>query len=70
MNMSTALLQAIERDKRSQPALAEAAGIDKAALYRFIVGERSLRLPSADRLCEAMGLECRLVKRRRRGGVR
>jgi transcriptional regulator with XRE-family HTH domain len=44
--------------------VAEAAGVDRASLSRFVRGERSLRLDIADRLAEFLGLELRPNGRR------
>ena len=40
----------------SQNALARAAGLDKAALSRFIVGERGLSMESLDALADVLKL--------------
>jgi plasmid maintenance system antidote protein VapI len=61
-SVTAALRDAIGRDERSQPKLADAAGVNKAAVFRFVTGERSLRLDSADRLFRALGFEIRLVR--------
>ncbi|MFH0983386.1 MAG: helix-turn-helix transcriptional regulator [Planctomycetota bacterium] len=68
--MSSALRTAIERDGRSQPVIADAAGIDKGILSRFMRAERSLTLTTADRVCDALAVDVRLVKRRvKKGGA-
>lgn len=36
--------------------LGQEAGVDKAALSRFVRGERSLKLESMDRLADRLGL--------------
>lgn len=66
MNMTTALRGAIEADGRALPVLAVASGTDKSQLSRFMRGERSVTLNTGDKLLAALGLECRLL--RRRGG--
>ncbi len=65
--MTTALTKAIESDPRSLPVLAEAAGVDKAVLSRFMRRERSMKLSTSDRICKALGVECRLIRRRKVG---
>jgi transcriptional regulator with XRE-family HTH domain len=50
------LKDAVRASGRSLRQLGEAAGIADGALSRFMRGERSLTLPAADRLCQALGL--------------
>ena len=52
------LRQAIEQQQRieSQAAIARGAGVDQAALNRFMRQERSIDLETAARLCEYLGL--------------
>ena len=68
MNMSRALQDAIRKDGRSQGQIADAAGVDRGALSRFLRDQRSVTLDSADRLLGALKLDCRLVKRTKGGG--
>jgi hypothetical protein len=49
--------QSIADDGRSLYAIAGAAGIDEAALRRFVSRERSLSLASTDGLATALGLK-------------
>jgi ribosome-binding protein aMBF1 (putative translation factor) len=49
--------QAIQDDGRSLYSIAQSAGIDEAALRRFISRERSLTLGSADALASELGLK-------------
>ncbi|MCX5675796.1 MAG: helix-turn-helix transcriptional regulator [Planctomycetota bacterium] len=42
-------------------ALARLAGVDKAALSRFMTGRRSLTLPTADKLAAALGLAIKVT---------
>jgi transcriptional regulator with XRE-family HTH domain len=61
-------LRAAIRARRETPyAIAQAAGVDAAALGRFLSGERGLTTPSVDRLFAALGL--RLVDGPRRSRV-
>jgi transcriptional regulator with XRE-family HTH domain len=54
--LSREIRQAIADDGRTPYALAKAAGVDEAAIRRFLTRERSLSLESADRLASALGL--------------
>lgn len=53
---------AINKDGRTGYALAQASGIDASVLSRFMRGERGLNLDTAERLCQVLGVEVRLVK--------
>lgn len=44
--------------------IARAGAVDKGILSRFVRGERTLTLGTADRVCGAIGVDVRLVKRR------
>jgi hypothetical protein len=50
------LKKAIRDDGRTLNALAQAAGIDHASLWRFMAGQRDLHLATADALCRALRL--------------
>lgn len=65
--MTEALQQALEDDGRPLLALKAASGVDIASISRFKRDERSMLLSRADALVEALGLECRLVRPRKRG---
>lgn len=65
--LSELLRDAILRDPRTYQDLAEAAGCTHGQLARFVRSERTLRLPTVDGLLKALGLECRLVRARRKG---
>jgi len=41
------------------------SGVEITAVQRFLNGERDLRLASADKLCKALGLELRPVRKPR-----
>jgi len=61
--MTEALVEAIKANQaggESLNALARRVGLEDSALSRFVRGERSLTLTSADRVAEALGL--RLVQ--------
>ncbi len=55
--MTNFLLKAIQTCGRSPYQLAKEAGIKDNLIYRFMKGERSLTLTSADRLVNALNLE-------------
>jgi plasmid maintenance system antidote protein VapI len=65
--LSEVLREAIRRDGRSLTKLAAVADIDDGQLSRFMRGERGLTLDTTERICRALGVECRLVRRRRKG---
>jgi len=54
--ISDTLKAAIAADPRKISHIAAAAGIAPIQVGRFVSGERDLRLASADRLAEALGL--------------
>ena len=60
--------QAIAEDGRNLNALAVDAGVDQAAVRRFMSRERSLSLESADRLAVALGLSLVRKSRPRKAG--
>ena len=55
--VSDTLRRHIERDGRSQYALAEETGVNRGVLSRFVRGERDIGMATADRLCRALGLK-------------
>ena len=56
--------RAIERDGRTLPAIAVAAEVDRTQLWRYLKGKRDIGSASADRLIAALGLQCRLSRRK------
>jgi hypothetical protein len=60
LSLSSKLLESIKKSGLTIYALAQHSKVDEAAIRRFISGERSLSLNSADRLCDYLGL--RLVE--------
>lgn len=48
-------------------ALARDSGVNSAVVGRFLKGQRDVTLTTAEKLCRALGLELRLMRRRRRG---
>ena len=60
MDIRAALADAIDRavaGGQTLYAIAKAAGLKPEVLYRFVAGERDLRLSSAAKLCAALRLE-------------
>lgn len=49
-------------------ALAHAAGVQQAALHRFLNGQRGINLDTAEKLCAYLGLEL-LPAQRGKGGA-
>jgi plasmid maintenance system antidote protein VapI len=57
------LREAIAKDGRTGYRLAIDSGVASAVISRFMTGKRELNLGTAERLCRAVGLELRTVKR-------
>jgi transcriptional regulator with XRE-family HTH domain len=64
-SFSDQVRRAIEASGKSRYRICKEAGIDKAAMSRFMSGERGLTLRVLDRLAEYLGLE--LVSRQKEG---
>ena len=62
--ISQVLREAITKSGESLADLERTTGVSNAILSRFVRGERTLTLPTADKLARHFGLE--LVKRERR----
>ena len=56
-SLEAALLKAIETSGLSIYRIAKDSGLDKAPLYKFVNGKRSLTLPTAGILADFLGLE-------------
>ena len=67
MTLSDTIRDAMRRDGRSLYALAVDSGVSRGQLVRFANAQRELTLPAADRLCKALKLELRPVRRARKG---
>lgn len=63
LNMSETLRRAAKDSEQTAYALAKGSGIDRAAVVRFLNGERGLNLDSAGLLAEYLGLELRPVRK-------
>lgn len=55
-DLAAILRAAIESSELSRYALAQRSGVDAGVLCRFVAGERDLRLETASKLCEVLGL--------------
>ena len=64
MTISQVLRKAMTKSSESLADLQRATGISDTVLSRFVRGERTLTLPTADKL--ARHLELELVERKRR----
>jgi plasmid maintenance system antidote protein VapI len=63
VSIEAALRKAIEKDGRSSVAIARAAGVAQSQVTRFLNNERSLTLPSAEKVARALGLDLSLTER-------
>jgi plasmid maintenance system antidote protein VapI len=68
MDIEARLRQAIETADATRYRLSMLSGIDQATLSRFVHGERSLTLPTAQKLAEALGLDIIITPRQTRKG--
>ena len=72
MDLITSLQQAIARSGQSLYAVAKGSGADYSVLLRFMADERDIRLETASRVADYLGLELRSARgksrRRRKGG--
>ena len=62
------LRAAIGRSELSLCEIVRRAGVDPGVVSRFVRDVRTVRLPTADRLAAALGLQWRLVKARKQKG--
>lgn len=65
--MPDVIRDAIRKDGRSLYQLWKDTGIAQAVLGRFMRGERDMNLRTADRVCRALGLELRPVRKPKKG---
>jgi transcriptional regulator with XRE-family HTH domain len=57
------LRKAIAADGRSQREIAKAAGIHHVSLSRFMTGDRDLSAKAIEKLCKALGITFKLVRK-------
>jgi transcriptional regulator with XRE-family HTH domain len=55
--LSRALQEAIRRSDKSVYQIAKAANVSQIVVSRFLSGERDIRMETADRLAEVLGLK-------------
>lgn len=65
MDIVEQLREALRKAPDTHYAIGKAAGVDPGQISRFISGERSITLPTAAKLAEALGLELRPVRGRK-----
>ncbi len=63
LTISQTLRQAIESSGRTAHEIGQASGVNHAVILRFLSGERSLRLDTADKLAAVLGVSATLAKR-------
>jgi ribosome-binding protein aMBF1 (putative translation factor) len=56
-SLSTSLKNALKHSSKSSYQLAKEAGVSQIMISRFLSGERDIRLATADRLANALGLK-------------
>jgi len=56
-DISNQLSDALQSDGRTPYEIAKAAGIEPDLIYRFVAGQRDLRLSSAAKLASVLGLQ-------------
>ena len=70
IDLETAIRRAIGNSGMTLYRLSQLSGLDRAQVYRFASDDprtrRTLTLPAASKLCRALGLELRPVKRKRK----
>lgn len=59
------LLRVLEESGMSRYEIAQRTGVEQSALSRFLTGERTMTLATADRLCAGLGIHPRLSRARR-----
>lgn len=56
-SLSETLKQAIRNSEQSEYQIAKLAGVSQIVITRFLAGERDIRMATADKLAEALGLK-------------
>ena len=56
-DLEAVIRDAINRSELTGYALAQKSGVDAGIISRFLSGERELRLGTASKLCEVLGLK-------------
>ena len=55
--LSQALRDALRTSDKSMYQIAQAAGVSQIVVSRFLAGQRDIRMATADKLAEALGLK-------------
>ncbi len=66
MTIEDALRERMLEDDVRIYKLAEQAGVNRCQLHSFLRGKSGLRLATASKVCEVLGMELKSRKRRRR----
>ena len=56
-SLSDALKQAIRSSDQSEYQIAKSAGVSQIVISRFLSGERDIRMATADKLADTLGLK-------------
>ena len=56
-SLSESLKQAIRDSEHSEYQIAKAAGVSQIVISRFLSGERDIRMATADKVADALGLK-------------
>jgi transcriptional regulator with XRE-family HTH domain len=56
-SLSETLKQAIRDSEQSEYQIAKTAGVSQIVISRFLSGQRDIRMATADKLAEALGLK-------------
>lgn len=56
-SLSETLKQAVRESDKSEYQIAQEAGVSQIVISRFLNGERDIRMATADRLAEVLGLK-------------
>jgi len=56
-SLSDALKQTIRESDKSEYQIAQQTGVSQIVISRFLSGERDIRMATADKLAEALGLK-------------
>lgn len=62
MSLREQLIDAINSSKKTRYTIALGAKVDHAVLRRFLIGERDIRLATAERLARYLGLELKVPR--------
>jgi transcriptional regulator with XRE-family HTH domain len=67
LTLADQLRQAIRRSGKTRYRIARESGVAEAVLSRFVRGERDMKLDTANKLSEALGLRVELKPKGKRG---